>query len=578
MHKPFTRFSLSIIFAATIALGSSSVNAARLALVMANEQYQTLSSAKLAAADADAVGAAMRQAGFVVTLLKNRNAQQMRADFRQFRLSVKGGDEIFVYFGGHGVQIADMNYLLPVDILAESEAQVVDEAMPLSKILGDLREQQAGLIFAVIDAARENPFKTAGRAIGRRGLAPVSGHSGQIVLYSAGDGQSSLDRLGADDSHRNSIFARVFVDVAGQPGLTVDQVARGVREQVSRQAAKAKHTQVPAVYDQVLGKFYLKAPVPGQATASINPSSVPATGTSLSQESEFWDSVKNSNNTNELDAYLQRYPSGQFGELARERIRRIREALATPSAPESGDARPGLPYSLSPEIWAMIEQSQAFKSSVPVKPTLVKFHQELKGGGQTYTSSIVRKIAPLPGSPAAYSRQTEFQQPITPLYAATTLLNYNALYFLPLGQTANGHVIQKLTRLNEITGSLFPMKLGNQLVLDFEFDRPPFDKTMHTRIRMDCRVKENVAASTFRADLLGAAWIIECAHSQTFARKTYDFPKKHIYFESGNLMDFAISPMESPTGSVTIPKADTFSLTFGASTFNYSAYQLQIGP
>jgi hypothetical protein len=53
---------------------------------------------------------------------------------------------------------------VPVDITADTEAQVADDAVPLQRILDDLAEQKARFSLAIIDACRSNPFKEAGLA------------------------------------------------------------------------------------------------------------------------------------------------------------------------------------------------------------------------------------------------------------------------------------------------------------------------------------------------------------------------------------------------------------------------------
>ena len=74
--------------------------------------------------------------------------------------SSRGGDEVFFFYSGHGVQIEAMNYLL--DVRAEVN-QVRDDALALSTVLGDLRAQKPSLTLAVVDACRDNPFKGTGR-------------------------------------------------------------------------------------------------------------------------------------------------------------------------------------------------------------------------------------------------------------------------------------------------------------------------------------------------------------------------------------------------------------------------------
>lgn len=72
---------------------------------------------------------------------------------------------------GHGVQLGAANYLLPIDIRGDSEEQVRDEAIPLQRVLDDLADRKARFTLAIVDACRNNPFKSSGRSVGGRGLA-----------------------------------------------------------------------------------------------------------------------------------------------------------------------------------------------------------------------------------------------------------------------------------------------------------------------------------------------------------------------------------------------------------------------
>jgi hypothetical protein len=111
---------------------------------------------------------------------------------------------------------------------------------------------------AIIDACRDNPFKTAGRAIGGRGLAPTSAASGQMVIFSAGTGQQALDRLNDQDKDPNGLFTRVFLKEMDKPGMPIDRVLRNVRSEVVRLSKSVGHDQVPSLYDQALGDFFFK--------------------------------------------------------------------------------------------------------------------------------------------------------------------------------------------------------------------------------------------------------------------------------------------------------------------------------
>ena len=128
----------------------------------------------------------------------------------------------------------------------------------MQRILDDLQEKRAKFSLAIVDACRDNPFKGAGRAIGGRGLAPTTAATGQMIMFSAGNGQQALDKLGEQDRERNGLFTRVLVREMTKPGVTVDRVLRNVRNEVVSLAKSVGHEQTPALYDQAVGDFYFK--------------------------------------------------------------------------------------------------------------------------------------------------------------------------------------------------------------------------------------------------------------------------------------------------------------------------------
>jgi hypothetical protein len=234
------------------------VYANRKALVIGNDLYTNVSKLNNAGADANAMAIALEQVGYKVYKHLNVDEKKFKQVIREFRSNVQGGDEVLVYYAGHGVQIGSNNYLLPIDIKGEQEEQVKDEAILLQKILDELEEKKTKFALAVIDACRDNPFKTKGRALGGRGLAPTSAASGQMVMFSAGSGQQALDRLGEKDTDKNGLFTRIFVKEMMKPGVPVDRVLRNVRTEVVRLAKSVGHEQTPALYDQAIGEFYFR--------------------------------------------------------------------------------------------------------------------------------------------------------------------------------------------------------------------------------------------------------------------------------------------------------------------------------
>ncbi|MDI9334370.1 MAG: caspase family protein [Cytophagales bacterium] len=248
----------AVVATTTASNEAAQVFAHRRALVIGNDSYKTINKLENARADARAIAENLAAVGYQVTMRLDVTEKEMKAVLRNFSSQIEGGDEVFFFFAGHGVQLGAANYLLPTDIAGDNEAQVKDESIQLQRILDEMAERKAKFTLAMIDACRDNPFKSSGRAIGGRGLAPTTAATGQMIIFSAGSGQQALDKLGNDDREKNGLFTRVFIKEMQKSGQPVDRVVKNVRAQVVQLAKSVGHDQVPSIYDQVIGDFYFK--------------------------------------------------------------------------------------------------------------------------------------------------------------------------------------------------------------------------------------------------------------------------------------------------------------------------------
>jgi len=244
--------------AAIVSPEPAPIFANRKALVIGNDSYKFVSKLANAREDAKVMADNLSTVGFKVTLKLDLTEKEMKAILRTFKSQLEAGDEVAFFFAGHGVQLANSNYLIPVDVAGEGEEQIKDEAIALQRVLDDIGEKKAKFTIAMIDACRDNPFKTAGRAFGGRGLAPTTAATGQMVIFSAGTGQQALDKLSPADNNKNGLFTRIFIKEIQKPNVSIDRVVKNVRNQVAELAKSVGHEQVPAIYDQALGDFYFK--------------------------------------------------------------------------------------------------------------------------------------------------------------------------------------------------------------------------------------------------------------------------------------------------------------------------------
>ena len=246
-------------------------SARKLALVIGNDAYANVPRLANAVSDSRAIAEELRGLGFKVMAFEDLNRDAMNDAITNFIDRLKGNVGFF-YFSGHGMQIKNENFLLPTDIRALREQHIVDNAISLSALTERIGEAKAELAVLIIDACRDNPFRTlAVRGVGSaRGLAraadPPLGSHGFIIVFSAGANQQALDRLGPNDRDPNGLFVRELLPAMRQPGLSIHEIVYRARDSVAIKAKQVDHDQTPAIYDQFIGKFYL---IPPSQTASL---------------------------------------------------------------------------------------------------------------------------------------------------------------------------------------------------------------------------------------------------------------------------------------------------------------------
>lgn len=297
---------------------------ARVALVIGNNAYQHVPRLEKAVSDARAVGDMLQKIGFKTTVLLEANQRSMNSAVNRFVEDAGGGGIGVVFFAGHGVQVNNQNFLLPVDFEApRNEADIADQSISLQGIQDKLAEARAKFTLLVIDACRDNPLpRKAGRSLGStRGLAQASSAEGQMVVFSAGANQQALDKLSEKDRNPNGVFTREFLPWLGKPGTSVREAMLQVRSAVRQRARSVNHEQFPAVYDQAEGEFYFVSP--------------PAPQTLAPDQAEllFWQSMRESTLTEDFADYLKRYPEGHYASLAQRKLHALKQAEAKPVVP-----------------------------------------------------------------------------------------------------------------------------------------------------------------------------------------------------------------------------------------------------
>jgi len=189
--------------------------AERRAFIVGVQDYESLPTLTKTVADARGYAEVFGDMGFKVTLMDASPDRYEFIDaFEAFLDTIAAGDQVVIAYSGHGWSDGVENYLALSDApQAQSQAVIRHETMALNGyILSEIRKRNPSLLLAIIDACRDNPFDTMSKSGSlTKGLVRMPIQKGELLIYSAGAYQQSLDRLSNDDTNANSVFTRVLL-------------------------------------------------------------------------------------------------------------------------------------------------------------------------------------------------------------------------------------------------------------------------------------------------------------------------------------------------------------------------------
>jgi peptidoglycan hydrolase-like protein with peptidoglycan-binding domain len=235
------------LFIASALIASATLSATeRVALVIGNGAY---SSAKLPnpVNDAPLVAASLQKVGFKVIQKTDLTRDGMRAAVREFSDALKKGDTALFYYAGHGAQVKDENYLIPVDApLGMKEYEAEDRSVKVNLALAAMEECGSALNIVILDCCRDNPFARSWRSASN-GLAEMKAPQETLIAYATAPGKAASDGEGA-----NSPYSQALAEEILRPGVKLQDVFLNVARRVH---ATTKGEQRPWTASDLLSEF-----------------------------------------------------------------------------------------------------------------------------------------------------------------------------------------------------------------------------------------------------------------------------------------------------------------------------------
>ena len=254
----------------------------RIALVVGNSSYQTVASLNNPRNDATLIADTLRKAGFM--LIGNR--AQLDLDKPAFDKAIQtfgnelmGADVALFYYAGHGVQIRNVNYLVPVSANPVKEADVDFQMVDVGLILRQMEGSGTKLNLVILDACRNNPFGGRGLRGTESGLAQIRAPEGTLISYATQPGNVALDGTG-----NNSPYSAALAQTMLKQGLDIFQTFNQVGLQVKRATGGSQQPWVSS--SPIDGSFYFTGQTPGGPVAAAPPALPAVSSAALTQQAQ----------------------------------------------------------------------------------------------------------------------------------------------------------------------------------------------------------------------------------------------------------------------------------------------------
>ena len=245
---------------------------------------------------------------------------------------------LLISFAGHGIEREGRAFLLPSDAQVANDVDLLEQtAINVTQIKDLIRKTGVGQVVLILDACRNDPV---GRSDSDNPLSPayVRGFNFDLrnhevtafaTLYATAVGHRAYEYK----EKRQGYFTWELVEglkgaAANEKGeITLESLIRYVQERVPKHVlADLGSGKEQKPFAEIGGykadQLVIAVAAPrtgGPVTVANEPPTVVQKVDPVAIELSYWETIKNSTDPDDFKSYLQKYPNGQFADLARRR-------------------------------------------------------------------------------------------------------------------------------------------------------------------------------------------------------------------------------------------------------------------
>jgi uncharacterized caspase-like protein len=242
----------------------------RVALIVGNSTYanDNISDLSNPGNDARRMAEYLVKRGFTLVgngPLLDLNKRDFDRAVSSYGRMAQGADVTLFYYSGHGMQINGTNYLLPSDAPPPAPYNLRTDFMDAGVVMGQIDQANSKLNFFLLDACRNNPFKSGGRASNSGdGFAEMRAPMGTIIGFATQPGNTASD----GPAGSNSPYAKALFEVMEKPGLDQFRLINDAAVLVAQRTRGEQRPWMSA--SPITDSFYITPPLvsPGMVNAS----------------------------------------------------------------------------------------------------------------------------------------------------------------------------------------------------------------------------------------------------------------------------------------------------------------------
>ncbi len=221
----------------------------RLALVIGNSQYSShpLPNAKNDALDMKNTLLIM---GFNVLYYENLSKLAMETALIDFSNQLTNYRVGLFYFSGHGFESNEkINYLMSTDVAAGlNQTLAKSKSLSFDDVMGSMNKSKIETKILLVDACRNNPFRSWQRSGEKGGLGAINAGAGTIVFMAAAPGEESDE----NPTGRNGLFTQELLKAIKMHNVELNKII----ETTSLNVIQKNNFQHPSVFGKILNNFY----------------------------------------------------------------------------------------------------------------------------------------------------------------------------------------------------------------------------------------------------------------------------------------------------------------------------------